>query len=73
MNELMTKFMSILYAIWDWVDDSPKHVMVFAVGCILAATFWKAILGIAFWIIVCPGSFALGYGMYRWWKKRQAS
>lgn len=65
--------MKTLAAIWDWIDDSPKHVIVFSVGCILAAIFWKTLLGIAFWFVVCPGSFVLTYGAYRWWKKRQAS
>ena len=62
--------MKILESIWDWVDDSPEHVAVFALICIFVAFFWKTLLGIAFWYLVFPGSFALTYAAWRWYKLR---
>jgi len=67
---ILTEIKAFLLKIWDWIDDSPKHVAVAAVVIILGAVFWKALLGMAFWFVVCPGSFALAYAGYNWWKKR---
>lgn len=64
---------ALIAKVIDWIDDSPEHVLIFSLGCILAAVYWKTILGAIFWFVVTPGSFTLTYAVYRWWKKRKAS
>lgn len=68
---VVRKVVDVAKRVWDWADDRPMNFIIFAAACYLAVLLWEPLMTAFFWYLVTPGSFALTYGVWRWWKKRQ--